>query len=177
MNLTYRGFLRGYCRELTGLDTDSMRKLSAAVASDAPHAAEALFLFACEQGRLDLLLEASSGAWMEPLYRESASRLASLGAVEGFLDDAATPERFRKVRDAYLAKARGAEADRRVIALMRERTLAAIRESGVTVYRLCADLGLNQGNVYAYLNKGDLAKVSRATARRLMARAEGPAGS
>ena len=33
---------------------------------------------------------------------------------------------------------------------------------------LAARLGLNRGNVYAYLNGGDVTKVSRATARRIM---------
>ena len=55
---------------------------------------------------------------------------------------------------------------------MREKTLDAIESGGLTVYRLCKDLDLNQGNVYAYLGKGDASKVSRATARRLMEHAQ-----
>ena len=38
----------------------------------------------------------------------------------------------------------------------------------MTVYRLCRDLGFNEGNVYACLDAGDVTKVSRATARRIM---------
>ena len=55
---------------------------------------------------------------------------------------------------------------------MREKTVAALEGAGVTVYRLCADLGLNQGNVYAYLGKGDVTKVRRSTARRMLERAQ-----
>ena len=55
---------------------------------------------------------------------------------------------------------------------MREKTLAALASSGRTVYSLCGELGLNRGNVYAYLNAGDVTKVSRATARRILEAAQ-----
>ena len=51
MNLTLKGFLRGYCRELTGLQTDNLRKLLGAVLDNAPSAAEALMGFAAVQGK------------------------------------------------------------------------------------------------------------------------------
>lgn len=168
MNITYRGFLRLYCRELTELNTDSLKKLCSAVNDSAPHAAEAVFLFALEQGKVEHLLALSKGTWMERLYGEAAARVSLLGSAEAFLYDETTSERFRKVRNAYEAKLTKIDSDRRVISLMREKTLSAIEGGGLTVYRICKDLELNQGNVYAYLNKGDLAKVSRGTARQLL---------
>ncbi|WP_080800429.1 hypothetical protein [Arabiibacter massiliensis] len=62
MNLTFRGFLRLYCRELSGLQTDSIKKLCESAATDAPRLAEPLFLEAPD-----------------------------------------TPDRFKKVRRAFLA--------------------------------------------------------------------------
>lgn len=171
MNITYKGFLRLYCRELTGLSTDSLRKLCSAANDYAPHAAEAVFLFALEQGKVEHLLAVSRGTWMEQLYGEAAARASLLGGAEAFLQDEGTPERFRKVRSAYEANRTKINSDRRVIGLMREKTLSAIEGGGLTVYGICKDLNLNQGNVYAYL-KGDLTKVSRVTARRLMAHAQ-----
>ena len=110
--------------------------------------------------------------WMGGLYRESAERASALGGAEAFLAHADTPERFKKVRAAYEAERTKVEADRRIIGLMREKTLDAIESDGPTVYRLCKDLDLNQGNVYAYLGIGDASKASRATARRLMEHAQ-----
>ena len=54
---------------------------------------------------------------------------------------------------------------------MAEKTVAALESAGKTRYRLCRDLGLNEGNVYAWL-AGDPSKVSRATARRAWRYAE-----
>ena len=51
---------------------------------------------------------------------------------------------------------------------MREKTLAALEQSDTSCYSLCKQLGLNKGNVYAYLHGGDNSKVSRETARSIM---------
>lgn len=168
MNLTFKGFLRGYCRELTRLQTDSLRKLCAAVSTDAPAAAEALMTFAAVQGKADYLASLSEGTRMEKEYREAASAFAAKPEVEAYLASDAAPDRYRKVWNAYVAERDAAKADRRIIALMRKETLAALEKTGLTVYRLCKSLGLNLGNIYAYLNGGDSAKVSKETARRIM---------
>lgn len=168
MNLTFQGFLRGYCRELTGLQTSSLRKLSAAVATDAPAAAEALMAFAAVQGKADYLARLSEGTWMEGDYRQRAAEIGQASDISGYLASAEAPARYQKVWNAYLAKRDAAVADRRAIELMREKTLSALEETGTTVYRLCIDLGLNLGNIYSYLHGGNVMKVSRATARRIM---------
>ena len=168
MNLTFKGFLKGYCAELTGLRTTSLRRLCAACDVHAPSAAEAVFVLAAAQGKEGYLVGVVSGTWMEGIFRSAADSIGSFGNVEDWLRSESTPQRFRKVLFAYDAKKRAVLADRRVISLMREKTLSALESSGVTTYRLCSDLGLNRGNVYAYLNRGDATKVSRATARRIM---------
>ncbi|MCI8340259.1 MAG: MFS transporter [Eggerthellaceae bacterium] len=56
---------------------------------------------------------------------------------------------------------------------MRKATLDAMERRRLTAYRVCKTLGLNLGNVYAYLGKGDVSKVSRNTARRIMEYATG----
>ncbi|MGN0078428.1 MAG: hypothetical protein ACI36V_06560 [Coriobacteriales bacterium] len=168
MNLTLKGFLRGYCRELTGLQTDSLRKLLAAVLSDAPAASEAVMAFAAAQGKGSYLARLAMGTRLEPEYRAFCQLCQASGGVEAALQSPEAPQRYRKVWDAFLAQRDAIQADRRVIALMREKTLTALEGSGRTVYGLCAELGLNRGNTYAYLNGGDITKVSRATARRIL---------
>lgn len=168
MNLTFKGFLKGYCAELTGLRTTSLRRLCAACDAQAPAAAEAVFAFAAVQGKERYLVGLASGTWMDGLYRSAAGELGSFRGVEDWLRSDSASRRFRKVLLAYDAKKGAAAADRRVISLMRGKTLSALAASGTTAYRLCSDLGLNRGNIYAYLNRGDATKVSRATARRIM---------
>ncbi len=168
MNLTFKGFLRLYCRELTGLQTDNLRKLVNAAATDCPAAAEAVMLFAAAQGKVEYAVNLACGFWMEEDYKLVAGQIAKLGSVEAFLESRDASSRYKKVLLAYLAQTTAIEADRRVIALMRSKTLDALKRSGCSVYGVCRDLGLNKGNIYAYLNKGDVSKVSRNTARSIL---------
>lgn len=170
MNLTFKGFLRDYVRELTLLDTDNLKKLLGAVSTESPAAAEALMAFAAIQGKADYLAKLAANTAFAGGYAAFAAATSGLAGekVEEYLASAESPARYQKVWLAYLSKKRKIDSDRRVIGLMREKTLESLRASGTTVYSICKQLGLNAGNVYAYLNQGDVKKVSRATARRIM---------
>lgn len=170
MNLTFKGFLRGYVRELTGLETDNLRKLLAATVVEAPAAAEALMAFAAVQGKAGYLASLAQGTTLEESYAEFAKHAEGCGEedITEYLAGGGSTPRYQKVWLAYRAKKEAVDADRRVIGLMRKKTLESIEGTGATVYSLCKALGLNIGNAYAYLNKGDVRKVSRATARRIM---------
>lgn len=168
MNLTFKGFLRSYSRELTGLETDNLKKLCLACVQDAPAAAEAVMVFAAAQGKEAYLVELSKDTWMYDSYKQFVKSLGRFDLLEGFLSSKDAPSRYRKVWQAYRAKKDAIKADRRVIKLMHGKTCKAIQESGLSVYSVCKALNLNIGNVYAYLNKGDVTKVSRDTAREIM---------
>ena len=169
MRRTFEGFLKAYCAELAGRQTVSLRTLCAYADGPAPRVAEPLFLLALEEGKLDLLLSRCAGTWMEHDYRALAPTARQFaGDARAFLEAGGTPQRYAKVLDAFRARTGAKEADRRVTALMREKTNAALEARGITRYQLCKDLGLNMGNVYAYLGNGDATKVSRDTARRIM---------
>ncbi len=168
MNLTFLGFLRGYCRELTGLQTDNLRKLCAAAASDQPAAAEAVMVFAAAEGKARYLLSLAKGTWLEKGYSSVCSSLLRYKEVETWLHSSHAPERYKKIWLAYQARKGAAKNDRRIILLMRDKTIEAMEASGLTTYRICSDLSLNKGNIYAYLGKADATKVSRETARKIM---------
>ena len=55
--------------------------------------------------------------------------------------------------------------------LMRKRIESLLESSRTSTRRLCLKVGLNEGNFYAFL-KGDVSKLSRSTARRLLQAAE-----
>lgn len=171
LNLTFEGFLKGYCRELSGQQSLSFRKLVKQATTVAPRVAEPLFLLALAQGKAEYVLGLSEGSWMEEGYRGVLSLYAQTGSLASLCDEDKLPNRYANVWRAYRAVKEKPVADRRINALMRKRTLGALEESGVTRYGLCRDLNLNKGNVYAYL-AGDDSKVSRETARRIMEYAE-----
>ena len=169
MRLTLRGFLLTYCQQLAGTQTTSIKKLCAAAAHDAPRVAEPLFLYAVETSRLDTLLAQSTGTWMAREYEDMARIAVPYeGDALTFVESCDVSDRYLSVTHAFHARNGKTNADRRVIALMREKTNAALQARGLSAYRCAKDLGLNMGNVYAYLHKGNTAKVSRDTARRIM---------
>lgn len=168
MNLTFKGFLRSYCRELTGLKTDNLKALCNAADTIAPSAAEAVMVFAAIQGKENYLLSLSKKTWMQESYSLFVQSLENYNSLEDCLRSQDLSSRYRKVWDAFAAKKEAIKTDRRVIRLMREKTIEAMKSSGITAYAICKALKLNMGNTYAYLNKGDVSKVSRATARKIM---------
>lgn len=171
MNLTFEGFLKGYCRELSGQQSLSFRKLVEQATTVAPRVAEPLFLLALAQGKAEYVLGLSEGSWMEEDYRDVLSLYGQAGSIISLCAKSELPNRYANVWRAYRAVKEKPVANRRINALMRKRILEALEESGVTRYGLCRALHLNKGNVYAYL-AGDDSKVSRETARRIMEYAE-----
>ena len=168
MNLTFKGFLRLYCRELTELQTDNLRKLIHAAATTCPAAAEAVMLYAAMQEKHYYAAGLAQGTWMEENYKSVVEKLEQYENVLAYLESKDAPERYKKVLAAYHAQKNAVCADRRVVLLMRTKTLSLLNESHTSIYSIYKQLGLNKGNLYAYLNKGDASKVSRTTARRIL---------
>ena len=171
MRRTLKGFLEEYCRELSALDTASLRKLVAA-ADDNARLVEPLFALAAVQGKADYLAHISEGHWFHDDYEALAHGLEEHGSLEALLSSDVAPARYASVLAAFRAQGDVLAADRRINALMRPKIADALARKGLTRYKLCKDLGLNPGNVYAYL-AGDDAKVSRKTAQRMLSYAEG----
>ena len=168
MNLTFKGFLKQYCQELAGEETTSLKRLAERAASDVPRVAEPLLLFAAKQDKIDYLKRLSAGTWLEVEFDSASAEIPKDGgSLEDALERGDLPPRYEQVWHAYIARRHAVDADRRVIGLMREIINDAMARSGATCYRVSKELGLNQGNVYAYLHGGDNSKVSRATARRI----------
>lgn len=171
MRRTLRGFLEEYCRELSGLDTANLRRLVAAAGENA-RLVEPLFALAAVQGKAGYLARISEGEWFHGDYEALAGKLDAHGSLEALLSSGDAPPRYAAVLAAFRAQGDALAADRRINGLMRPRIAEALARRGITRYRLCKDLGLNPGNVYAYL-AGDDAKVSKETARQILRYAEG----
>lgn len=165
--LTFEGFLKRYCADLSGVNTVNLRKLFALANSDAARVAEPLFVLAWERGKLDYLLLISRGTALGDEYLKVASLASGYENPEDFLMSNKAPARYRAVFESFCASEDVFLANRRIVALLREKTLQALEMASVTRYRLCEDLGLNKGNVYAYL-AGDESKVSKDTAHIIL---------
>ena len=59
MNLTFKGFLKMYLAELSGIQTINIRRLVNAANTDAPRVAEPLFVYSATADKLGYLLAVS----------------------------------------------------------------------------------------------------------------------
>ncbi len=171
MRRTLKGFLEEYCRELSGLNTTSLRKLVATAEGNA-RLVEPLFALAAVQGKASYLARISESEWFHDDYEDLTRKLVKHGSLEALLSSDDAPVRYAAVLEAFRAQGDALAANRRINGLMRPRIAEALIRRGITRYRMCRDLDLNPGNVYAYL-AGDDAKVSKETARRMLVYAEG----
>lgn len=165
--LSFAGFLKGYVRSLSLADTNNLFKLAKEAAERNPRLREPLFLYAFFTDKTDLLLRASCKYQFYDEFKRLMERYEK-DSLENALrsDSAALPEGYKKVWRSYHNKRNRVYNDNHTKELMRIKALKLQTTKGVTNYRLYADLGLNPGNMNAWLKYGDPNKVSLDTARR-----------
>ncbi len=164
MSRNLKGFMIGYCQELTGLQTTSLKKFLAAVLDDTPRAFEPLVLLAIAQGRED---------YLERLAADTPLALRCSDLVAKYRDSGLSPEQFARSlpTDDRLGKAAAAwrsevgrlARDRKTLEGVARAMLQLMEEKGITRAQACRQLGLDKGNFYAFL-KGDVTRLGRTTA-------------
>lgn len=159
--LTFAGYLGSYVRFLGGQETLALSRLAALTRSE-PRLVEPLLLWAAKTGRagrLSELLEDRErllGELETLVSMEQAGRLEPALATE---DPRLRPE-YSKVWRSYVARRDAPVRDAELKLEARKRVLALEKAKGVTRYRMAKDLGLNPGNLHAFLAQGDPSKVS-----------------
>jgi hypothetical protein len=166
--LTFKGFLESYVKYLAAEDTLDLTRLAALLPKE-PRLAEPLVLWAAVTGRGARLAELLEG---KPLASEvrAVQQLAEKDRLERALT-AAGPElrpEYAKVWRSYVARRDAASRDARLKLEARERVLTLETEKGVTRYRMAKDLGLNPGNLNAFLVQADARRLSLDKALRLV---------
>ena len=169
MNMTFEGYVRHRLEEETGMKTVNLKRLVAYALANS-NAMELVFVFALQRNKKYHLMSLVWGTALEPEYRAALRVLKDEGSLEAFLQSKRTPESYRRIYSDFkhyptkLAAQKKTEGNE--IELLRQRTVAALDAAHITRYRLCSDLGLNAGNVYAYL-AGNTNKVSLKTAQTI----------
>ena len=167
--LTFRGFLTQYVRQLSVEKTNSLYKLAAEAGSSNPRLREPLFLYAVYSQKEKALLQATK---VPTLYMEY-QRMAALYTAEAMTElfDQASPllpAEYHKVWRSYQSRKNRGQADEHTKELMRQKVKRLQVQKGVTNYRIYTDLKLNPGNLNAWLKHGNGDKVSLDTARRTL---------
>lgn len=161
MNLTFKGFLKIYCAELSGIQTSSIRRLVNAANTDSPRVAEPLFVYSVTADKLAYLISVSENTWMYKDYVKLSKILkGKFSDIRDFLKSDFAPKRYAAVLDAYNANFDFIDSNRRILSKLRPKVEASLKKSGISKYKACKDLGINPGNFYAYMN-GDDTKISK----------------
>jgi len=167
--LTLSGFLESYVRYLSGEDTLSLPRLVALLPEE-PRLVEPLLLWAAvtnRSGRLARLLAEDSDLLADLRLLVSLSAVGRLEDALASEDSRLRPE-YAKAWRSYVVRRDAPARDARLKLKARERVLALEAQKGVSRYRLAKDLGLNPGNLHAFLSHGDPRKLGLEKACQLV---------
>jgi hypothetical protein len=159
--LTFAGFLGPYVEHLAGEETLEPSRL-VALLPDRPRLSEPLVLWAATTGRGDRLARLLEDRPTLAAEVRLASQLADEDRLESALASGAPALRpeYAKAWRSYVARRDAPSRDARLKLASRERALALKAEKGVSQYRMAKDLGLNPGNLNAFLVQGDPRKLA-----------------
>ncbi|TDB37684.1 MAG: hypothetical protein D9V44_06370 [Actinobacteria bacterium] len=159
--LTFPGFLESYVRALSGENTLALSRL-AALAETESRLVEPLLLWAAVTDRVTTLSGLLEGRQALQQELQMLERLQSTGCLEEELTATSSvlrPE-YSKVWNSYTVRRDAPHRDKELRLKVRERVLELESQKGVTRYRMAKDLGLNPGNLHAFLALGDATKLS-----------------
>jgi hypothetical protein len=167
--LTFGGFLTSYVKFLSGESTLSQSRLVALLPSQ-PRLVEPLLLWATVTDRSERRAR---------LLAENHRLLAELRLLvslkeDGLLEEAISSDdprlrpKYVKAWRSYTARRDASARDARRKLVARERVLKLEAEKGVSRYRMAKDLGLNPGNLHAFLSVGDTRKLALEKAYQLV---------
>lgn len=167
--LTFKGFLTQYVRQLSVSNTNGLYKLAEEASSDNPRLREPLFLYALYSGKQTVLLQATKDQDLFVMYKEMVLKYSSDQMTHMFETNAPVlPVEYHKVWKSFQAQKNRGQSDDHTKELMRQKVRRLQDKCGVSNYRIYTDLNLNPGNVNAWLKHGATDKVSLDTARRTL---------
>ena len=168
--LSFKGFLSVYLRELSGQESLSISKLAHMAKEEMPRLREPLFLYAAISGKAEILSSLAEKHGLTETYKDVSAFFCK--NAEECLEKGRLPEKYQKVYSSFKAKRDRLLTDNATKELMRKKILALKEKKQITNYRLYTDLELNCGNVNAWLKHGGSGLVSLETARRILSYAE-----
>ena len=168
MNLTFNGFLKKYCKELAGVDTLDIKKLAKISLYKHSSVKEPLLLLCLTENKGDYLLKFIDDVRVRVEYKQVISSVKKSDSIETYLLKGNAPDRYAKVYRAFLGQTEYVKnSDIYLKKLFRKKISEWLKEKDITCYKICKDLKLNVGNVYAYVSSGYLNNISIQTAKRI----------
>lgn len=156
---------------LSGIDRFSVRKIAAMAQAENARLVEPLLLYCVSEGRVDELLgyayrQDASESWIaaaKTLDGVDLERLALSGQ-----SSAAIPREYAKHLDSFAVDYHRQDSIAESKKLRLERCRDLRLRTGASVAEISRALGLDAGNVCAFLTSGDLGRVTLEDATRMM---------
>ena len=168
--LTFKGFLAQYVKALSLDKTMRLHRLVPEAATTNPRLREPLFLYALYFDKVQVLL--SAAAKYDRLSKEyhEMAQTYTVASMDDALQNtfAGLADEYKKIYRSYVSIANRHQTEEQKKMLMRERIVQRQKDRNISSYRICKDLNINAGNANAFLNKGDITKVSTDTARKML---------
>lgn len=164
--LTFRGFLTEYVKQVSYGNTNSLSKLIQEASTNNPRLKEPLFLYAVYSQKQEYLLRAARGTKLHPEYLGLLERYSESSLTELLESQSQQlPWEYRKVWNSYMSRKNRTQSDNHTKELIRQKVIRLQQANGVTNYRIYTDLKLNPGNLNSWLKNGDSGKISLDKAR------------
>lgn len=167
--LTFAGYLKSYVPALAGANTQALERLASASLTN-PRVVEPLLLLAATTHRGDELARHLTARPQLVAELRLLQDLAEQDRLESSLageDPRLRPE-YTKAWRSFVARRDVGQRDERLKQAARKRALALEAQQQVTRYRMAKDLGLNPGNLHAFLAQGNVSKLSLKRAYELV---------
>lgn len=167
--LTFKGFLRQYVRELSALNTSDIKRLADEVPNNY-RLAEPLVLYALATNKHGRLKKVARDEHLKKVTLSIPDNMTWDEVVRRFEDnDESVGREFRKAYNSFIVVRNKHKSKNHTKMLMLNRARQIQKEKGVSTYRIYTDLKLNHGNVNDYFKNGDVSKVSLEVAERVLA--------
>ena len=157
--------------EIAGTDSFSLRKLAATAQKENPRLIEPLLLYSITAGQVGRLISFMYKDGVLESYKSVLPILQGIdleeAALSGQLDDS-LPREYGKFLKSYRASYNRPETTKDSKRMRWERSRILQLEKGISTADIYRALGLNAGNVNAYLKHGDTDKVSLQNATDIM---------
>ena len=167
--LTFKGFLARYVKQLSKSNTNSLYKLAKEASNDNARLREPLLLFALCSDKQTVLLQATKDENLLAEYQKMISLYTASHMMQMLEErDSMLPNGYHKVWSSYQVQKNRGKSDDHTKELIRQKIKGLQEEHGVSNYRIYTDLKLNPGNVNAWLKHGEADKVSLETTRTIL---------
>lgn len=171
--LTFKGFLSRYVKQLSVNDTSSLYKLAMEASTNNPRLREPLLLYAMFSDKQDVLMRAIKTPDLRSEFENITLRY-TVAEVLNMLEERSVllSEDYHKVWRSYISEKNRHKNDDYTKELVLKKVRRLQTTSDISNYRIYSDLGLNPGNLNAWLKHGDCGKVSLTTARKVLSYVE-----